>query len=251
MEVAITIGSYCMPHFAELCALRCRRLFGDETPILISDDLSHKSNEVKAMADRIGCAYVVGDGRFSHFGGDMQALLNAITWGSQSEITMKLSQRFIPVLPAFRDAMNRVFEDTNMLLALPGQLSPHQIARPQAAFYGKFGILTDVIAVRNGALNAKQMLEDYLGRLRNPKRHSDCFVETTIGALLSSTFKGKHTVLKAWTIHEPTKPKLYLRKAQSNSSEYAKVAKMEGVEGNWDLREWGQIEKSRYMPRPR
>ena len=251
METAVTIGSYCLPQFVELCALRCRRLFGENTPILISDDLSHKSEEIKGMASRIGCAYVVGDGRFSHFGGDMQALLNAVTWGSQSDITLKISQRFIPVLHAFKDVMDKVFEDPEMLLAVPGQLSPHQIARPQAAFYRTFGILTDVIAIRSGALDAESLLNDYLGRLRNPKRHSDCFVETTIGNMLSSTFKGKHRILKEWTIHEPMRPKLYLRKAQSNASEYAKVAKMENIDGEWDLREWGQIEKGRYMPRPR
>lgn len=251
MTFAIAIGSYRLPQFVELCARRCRRLFGDDTPILISDDLSDKSPQIKELARRLDCGYVVGDGRLSHFGGDMQAVLNAIAWGAKHEVAVKISQRFVPVLESFRDTMEGVFLHPDVKVALPGQLSPHQIARPGAGFYGRFGILTDVIAIRNGALTTEELLELYLQRVKNPKARSDSFVETTFGWLLANKFKGQHTIVKEWTIHEPMKPKVYLRKSQSNAGEYAQVAAMEGMNGcNWDLREWIQIERGHYMPKP-
>lgn len=250
MTFAITIGSYRLPQFVELCALRCRRLFGPETPILISDDLSDRSHQIRNIADRLGCGYVVGEGRHSHFGGDMQAVLNSIVWGSGYDVAIKLSQRFIPVMPAFKDSLELAMADPSIQLAFPGQMDLRQIARPQAAFYGRFGILTDAIAIRTGALSSDELLSLYLARVRNPKARSDSFIETTFGHLIATRFNGAHAIIKEWTNHEPFKPKVYLRKSQSNTTEYVKVAAMEDLKGDWDLREWIQIEKSNYMPLP-
>lgn len=250
MTFAITIGSYRMPQFVELCVKRCRRLFGHDTPILISDDISDKSQQIKALADSLDCAYVVGEGQRGHFGGDMQAVLNSIVFGSQSDVSLKISQRFIPVLPEFVDALERAFNNPRNKVALPGQMEARQIARPQAAFYGRFGILTDAIGIRTGAISEQELLDAYINRVRNPKARSDCFVETTFGWLLATKFKDAHVILPEWTNHKPFTAKVYLRKSQSNNNEYAKVAEMEDVKGDWDLREWGIIEKGFYMPKP-
>ncbi len=180
----------------------------------------------------------------------MQAVLNAIAWGQESDVTLKISQRFIPVLPSFVDALESAFSNRRIQLALPGQIELRQIARPQASFYGRFGILTDVIAIRTGALSEQDLLECYLNRVRYPKNRSDCFIETTFGWLLANRFKDAHVIIPEWTNHKPFQAKVYLRKSQSNNNEYAKVAEMEGVTGDWDLREWGIIEKGNYMPRP-
>lgn len=239
-----------MPQFVELCIKRCRRIFGDQVPILVSDDLSSQSDSIKKLADDLGCGYVVGDGRISHFGGDMQAVLNAITWGSDSDACIKISQRLIPVLPAFVDSLNAAFSNPKINVVLPGQLESRQIARTQASFYSRFGILTDVIAIRTNSLSTKELLDIYTERLLRPKARSDCFVETTFGWLLANKFKDAHHIIPEWTNHIPFKPKAFLRKSQSNYNEYQKVAQMENVSGDWDLREWGIIEKSFYMPKP-
>lgn len=250
MTFAITIGSYRLPQFVELCVRRCRRIFDDGVPILISDDLSDLSPTIKDLANRLDCGYVVGDGRQSHFGGDMQAVLNAIAWADNADIAIKISQRFIPVLYDFRLALEKAFATPSTMVAVPGQIQARQISRPQAAFYGRFGILTDVIAIRRGAISTKELLDTYIQRVRTPKARSDCFVETTFGWLLANKFQGAHAIVPEWTNHQPFKPKVYLRKSQSNALEYEQVAAMEGMTGNWDLREWIQIERHGYLARP-
>lgn len=249
MTIAVSIGCYRLPQFVELCARRVRCLFGD-VPIVLSDDLSAESPDILSVADRLGCAYSVGKLRRSHFSGDIQAVINALVLAEQTEsdVAVKISQRFIPVRPAFREAMEREFSDPNVQIAVPGQIPGNQIARPKAKFYARFGILTDVVAIRRGAVSPEELMEAYRARAHSGRR-ADSLVEVTFGWLIANKLNGRAKLVPEWTRHTPMQPKVFLRKSQSTAAEYAAVAAMEGVTGTWDLREWGQIEQMQYMPR--
>lgn len=251
MIYAICIGAYKLTQFVELCVLRCRRVFGD-VPILISDDLSINSPAIKALAEKHDCDYVVGPSQRSHFSGDMQAFVNLLKFMDelQVDVGLKLSQRFIPVLPRFKETMDETFSDSNIQLCLPGQMAKRQIARPRCFFYGKFGILSDCLALRRGAITPEELLECYRARCKPGQKSSDSFAETTWGHLLATKFADRHRIMQEWTHHKPFESKIYLRKSQATEPEYAQVAAMEGVKGYWDVREWGQIEGKEYQSKP-
>lgn len=251
MTTCIVIGAYRLTGFVRLNVLRCRRLWPD-VPILISDDRSPESAAMERLAEELECDYTCPDKRRSHFSGDFQSFINGLVFALEigADVVLKLSQRCIPVLPEFRTAMEQAFEDERCQVVLPGQLNPQQIARPGARFYRKFGLLTDIVAMRADAISPEELLRVY--RERNRGKPADSFSETTFGALLESNFRGpRHRLLDEWTHHRPGQPKLYLRKSQSSASDYQQVALMEGLkEFNWDLREWIQMEgKNGYKPK--
>lgn len=207
---------------------------------------------MERLAEELECDYICPDKRRSHFSGDFQSFINGLVFALEigADIVLKLSQRCIPVLPEFRTAMERAFEDDRCMVVLPGQLNPQQIARPGARFYRKFGLLTDIVAMRSDAISPEELLRVY--RERNRGKPAESFSETTWGFLLEQKFGGhRHRLLDEWTHHQPGKPKLYLRKSQSSASDYQQVALMEGLkEFNFDLREWIQIEtRNGYKPK--
>lgn len=251
MTTCIVIGAYRLTGFVRLNILRCRRIWGADVPILISDDRSPESAAMERLAEELECDYICPEKRRSHFSGDFQSFINGLVFALEigADVVLKLSQRCIPVLPEFRTAMEQAFEDERCKVVLPGQLNPQQIARPGARFYRKFGILTDALAMRSDAIEPDELLGVY--RERNKGRPADSFAETTWGALLDKKFPTAHKILPEWTYHRPGQPKLYLRKSQSGSSDYQQVAMMEGLNvRDFDLREWIQIEgRHGYKPK--
>jgi hypothetical protein len=247
MTVAITIGAYALPDFVELCCRRCRVLFPD-APILIADDLSAQSADIQARAERHHCMYVVSQNRRSHFSGDIQAIITALALAEAQEcdIALKISQRFIPVLPEFRSSMERAFSDPSISLVLPGRVDRRQILRPQSQFFSKFGIQTDVVAIRRGSIAPQTLVDTYRDRVNNPKSKSDSLVETTIGYLAGTHFRGATAVVAEWTNHRAHTAKVFLRRCQSSQEDYQKLGVIEGIKGKWDLREWGMIERKSY-----
>lgn len=245
MTVAITIGCYKLCSFIELNVLRCRRLLPD-VAILLSDDRSDASKDIQALAAKYDCDYVCSPKRRSHFSGDWNHLVNSLVFAKEIgvKIAVKLSQRCIPVLPGFFVALDRAFTDPEVQIGHPGRLNPNQIVRHGSRFYRKFGVLSDILAFRVGAIEPEELLSMYKER-NNTGRPSDSFSETSIGHLLATRFPGrKARLIEEWTNHEHGKPKLFLRKAQSPASDYAQVARMEGlnIDKGWDLREWREIE---------
>lgn len=103
-SVAITIGSYSAPDFVRLNIRACRRVFGSEVPILVSDDRSNLSAEVERVAEEEGAAFSGCDRRRSHCSGDWQAYVGGCEWGRacNADITIKLSRRFILAAAGFQ-----------------------------------------------------------------------------------------------------------------------------------------------------
>lgn len=257
MTVAVTIGCYRLIAFIEVGILRWRRLIPD-VPILLADDRSPESPLIEALAKKYDCDYICPPARRSHFSGDWNALCLGLQFARELgvDIAVKASQRVIPVLPGLLDPMLKAFEDLECQIVLPGQLSANQIVHPRSRFYKKFGLLSDLIAFRSNAISPEELCEFYRERSRaagnNGTPMSNSFAETTLGTLIAHKFQGNgHRLLGEWTHHQPGKPKLYLRKSQSSSSDYRQVAMMEGLDvHDFDLREWIQIEgKNLYRPK--
>lgn len=252
-SIAITIGSYKLFDFARLNAAMCRRVWGDSVPILISDDLSHLSPDIRAWCDDNGVAYLCSPSRRSHFGGDITALINSVVFAESCECdySLKLSQRMIPIAAGFREALERAMENPEVMMCVPGSPLQQQIARPASAFYARFGSLTDAVAFRTGAITGQKIRDTYADAFNSAKSRNDGLVEVVVARIASECFPNGHVKLPEWTVHRPMQPKLFLRKSQSTHEEYEKVAKEVGIPtGQFDLREWLQIERENYLCRP-
>ena len=251
--VAVTIGSYKLCDYVDLNLAQCRKLFDEHDPyFLVSDDRSPRSKEIEAIAKKHGASYVVGEKRRSHFTGDLQSLLHAAKFGELTEawLCIKLSQRFVPAHPDFVDLLLSQFGDLNVAMVLPGQPQKRQMARPSANFYSQFGLLTDCMAWRPAALPAEKIEQFYRDQLADitDQKKGKHLVEVTMGRIAERLLPGRVRMLDGLANHQIGKPKLYLRKAQSNSGEYRQLAKEHGLEGTYDTREWVAIEGKDYIP---
>lgn len=252
MTWAITIGAYRLCDFVALNLAQCRKLFGADTMLLVSDDLSHFGPQMSAIAERYEAGYMAPQARRSHFSGDFQALINAVVFAAatQSDAALKLSQRFVPC-DGLKALLEETFSNPSVQIVLPGRPGTSQMARPSASFYSQFGILTDCIAIRRGAIPPDELVDVYRARHRSEERGAR-LVETTLGWIIANRFRPENVaVLDQLANHSPLNPrKLFLRKSQSNRGEYIRLAEEHGIKGVFDLREWGLIEGPHYMAAP-
>lgn len=252
MQTAIVIGAYKLTHFVRLGILRCRRIWGDDVPILVSDDYAPESKDIQAMASEMNCDYICPKKRRSHFSGDMSVFVNGLVYGRETgaDVVLKLSQRFIVVLPEFKEALDRAFMDPSCQIALPGRIPANQISRPGAVFYKRFGILTDCLAFRPTCMEPEDLVSFYRERCKEGRKPHDSFSECTWGALLDQKFANAYKIIPEWTAHRDGQKKVYLRKAQSSESDYRQIAMMEKVHSpnGWPLLEWRLIENGQYRP---
>lgn len=245
MSLCIVIGSYGLPDFVQLNLAQCCKLW-PSSPILVSDDLSPVSEKIREHARNYGASYMATGERSSHISGDFQVFLNAARFGQQTGLpVLKLSQRFVPARHEF--AQRLAGELDGLVAVLPGQLSRNEIARPKANIYLRFGLLTDVALFNASIITPQILLNEYnvgLAMVGAGQHGSKIFTEIVWGRLRSS-IPGIRTV--DWLAkHVPMEPKLFLRKAGSNSIEYADLARSNGVSGEWDVREWSLIEGKQY-----
>jgi len=252
MTVAICIGAYRLAEFVELNLCQCLRLFGEDTLVLVSDDRSPNSDAIKAIADKHGAGYVVGEKRCSHFSGDLQCFINASKFGELTgcDVIIKISQRFVPAHEQFVNVLLSPFEEPGVAMVFPGQPKKNQMARPGAMFYSGFGLLTDCVAWRPKELMAGQIESFYRDQLTDvtDQKKGKHLVEVTFGRIAAKLLDGRIRSLDALANHHIGKPKLFLRKAQSNRGEYINLAKQHGIEGDFDVREWAAIEGKDYLP---
>ena len=244
LPCALTIGSYRLPDFVELNIVLSRMVYGD-IPILVSDDRSLESPLIQDVAAKHDCHYLCTTGRMAHCGGDIQHFINAAEFASQEQkpFAIKQSCRFIP-LAGIEQVWREGFQKASLIV--PGQIKAGQIARPNAAFYQKFGLLTDCVGWKTGSLTGQDIAEHYRATATQAKHAYDNFVEIAWGRLAQAKFKHDIVVDDRLANHEVGKPKLYLRKAQSGRQEYENVAKAVGVTGQFDIREWKAIEGPQY-----
>lgn len=251
MTIAIVIGAYRLRAFCELNVRACRRLWPDAR-VLISDDRSDDSPSIEAMADNEGVSYVCSESRRSHASGDIQSFINGQVFAEQvrADVILKLSQRLIPVKPRFRELVEDPFRDPEVWLAFAPPLSGKMsVARQSAVFYIGMPILCDIVAWRPDRCSAKVILEAYREsavRAGNRDTHAkarELFSENTWIRLVDTHFKGHAMTVPEFTNPKPFHQKIFLRKAQASEGEYKTLAEELGVEGEFPILEWKQIEK--------
>ncbi len=254
MKIAVVLGTFSLVNFVRLNLLRLQQLFSD-CPVLVADDRSENSDQIKALAEQFGCAFCGSTIQRGHFAGDMQTVIAGLSFAEQegADILLKLSQRLVPILPVFRDYIETPFADERINIVVPGKISANQIQLPQSKFYSGFGILTDVIAIRVGSITPEQLLRKYTENFKYGRFSPNVLVEVFFGQLLATHFAKAAFVSPALANHTPMEPCAFLRKATNDPKSYEMIAKMHGLKGDelmFDTRELAHIFGKDYLSRP-
>jgi hypothetical protein len=252
-SVAIVIGAYRFADFVRLCIRGARSVFGSDTEILVSDDHSFNTGAIEAVADGEGCSFITSGRRRSHCSGDWQTFINGAHWarGGEADVVLKISQRFIPLKSGFKSSILSPFSDPNVDIVHPSKMHRRHLARPGIGVYSHFEVLTDCFAWRNGSVDPEMLKEVYTRRAHNTEiQYTATVPEFCWEQIISTHFKGKAVGVDALS-NPPIGPdKDYLRKASATHGEYLRAAEELGVEGDFDLREWKDIEGKQYLCRP-
>lgn len=249
MRIAYTVGAYRLVSFIKLSVLQLRKLDPD-CPILISDDPSQETVHIERLAKESGCEYRGARTRRGHFAADFQSLVNALVFAEANgcDVAVKASQRFIFRKPEAIDVLQKCFSNSNIMAATPGQPTFHNGSAPARGF-GAFGTLSDVVAIRVGAMSAEQLLHLYRARIIREKVPWASFIECLVDELHSNVFPGR--TMKLPELTNPTADPIYLRRYQANEKQYRDLALSHGFNGQFPLQEWGQIEMGNaYFCRP-
>lgn len=249
MRIAYTIGAYRLVPFIKLSILQLKKLDPD-CSILVSDDPSNESVHIESVAKETGSSYRSARTRRGHFAADFQSLVNALVFAEANgcDIAVKASQRFIFRKPEAIDVLRKCFSNPNIMAATPGQPHHHNGSAPARGF-GAFGTLSDVVAIRVGAMSAEQLLHLYRARIIREKVPWASFIECLVDELHSNVFPGR--TMKLPELTNPTADPIYLRRYQANEKQYRDLALSHGFNGQFPLLEWGQLEQgSQYFCRP-
>lgn len=249
MKLAFTISSYRLNPFVKLGLAQLRKL-SPESDIFVSDDRSLESDSIKSTAEQYGAGYSCSRVRRSHFAGDFQGLVNSLVFAEANDcvVAVKVSQRFIFRKPESIDVLRKCFSNPNMMAATPGQPKLTNGSKPAQGF-GAFGTLSDVVAIRVGAMSAEQLLHLYRARIIREKVPWASFIECLVDELHSNVFPGR--TMKLPELTNPTADPIYLRRYQASEKQYRDLALSHGFNAQFPLQEWGQIEQgSQYFCRP-
>lgn len=250
MTIAFTIGAYRLCDFIRLGIHQIQKLSPD-SPILVSDDPSQESGYIKKAAEDAGCFYRGANVRRGHFAADFQSMMNCLAFAkaAEADIAVKVSQRFIFRKPEAIDVIRKCFEDPNVMMATPGQPRVTSGGKAQQGF-GAFGILTDVVCFRVGAITPEELLVMYRARILREKVPWKDFIECTVDELHTQRFPGKTSRLDSLTNQPDPRDPIYLRRYQNNEKQYRALASDAGIAGQFPLDEWGRIEGRNYLCRP-
>jgi len=254
MKFAVTVGAFELDWFVELQILSLRHVFGPEVPVLISDDISQRSAEIRDLASRYGVHHTCSETHRSHFAGDVQAGLNALAFAEAqgADIAIKVSQRLILCEPVVAEIISRYFADPNVWLVLPGRIPPGTIKRAESRFFASLSTNCDVVAIRVGTISPTELKDAYEGRVRaNQMRHAS-LVEGLFAHLIDTHFNHHFKFAPELTVPYPGRAPLFLRKCQSEPADYMNHASRLGLSSDGRavyLQEWRQLTLS-YRPCP-
>lgn len=249
MKLSFTLSTYRLKSFVHLGLAQLRKL-SPESPILVCDDRAAESDAIKEYADQYGAQYRCSRVRRGHFAADFQSLVNAIVFAQStgSDVAVKISQRFVFRKPESIDVIRKCFENPNIMAASPGQ--PKVTAGSAGARgFGAFGTLSDIVAIRTGALSPEQLLHLYRARLLREKVPWASFIECVVDELHNNVFPGR--TIKIPELTNPTADPIYLRRYQATENQYRQLAHENGFNGLFPLTEWREIEKMGYMCKPK
>lgn len=252
MKFAVAIGTYSLLNFIELNILTCRHVFGESTPIILSDGHCDQSPQVEALAEQYGCAYVGERINRGHFVGCAQNAVVAAAFAQHvgADIAVKINQRLILLSPEIPDIVSDVFKDGSIDIALPG--SPKLESLMTSKFFAKFSYLVDVIFMRSSSFDPDWIKHSYESQWKNGSRHIDSYTEMYWANVCKSKCDGRTRKLDFLTNHGE-RPFKYLRKVQNSNEDYVQVARNMGMDGfpAFATAEWQQLRQGSYMPLPR
>ncbi len=251
MTFAIVIGSYDMPNFVELQLRSLPKIFPG-APILVSDDLSQHSAEIREVAGRFDAYYVCSNTHRGHFAGDCQDAVNGLAFAAQHEadLLLKISQRFVLTDPVTREILERYFSDPEVWLAFPGKIHPSSIKRAESRFFSNFSTVTDFFAIRPEKLNPETLKNLYETRVKEQRNRFDTLIEPLWAYIGDVTLAGHAIRMPEFSSHYPGRPPIYLRKCQQEPADYIVFAGEHGMPEFLPLlMEWRQMSNS-YRPSP-
>jgi hypothetical protein len=250
LKFAVTIGSFGLPSFVDLNITLLRSVFGDDVPILVSDDLSQWSPQIKEVADRRGVSLYVSPAARGHFLGDWQAVINAVEFSriNECDVAIKISQRFLLTDRKILPILEGIFSDPNVILALPGRPGKNRI-KSDSKWFSKLPILTDILFLRTPDVTPEFLMENYQDRVRTRKDALASLVEAAVYDLMLVPWAGKARTVNELTEHFMNQPHYYLRRYQDPIQLYQTIAERNGVSLTPVLSEWARI-LPRYNPRP-
>lgn len=227
-------------------------MFGEDTPIVLSDGRSERSAEMEALAADYDCAYVGERVNRGHFAGCQQSTVCALAWGLEvkSDVSVKCNQRLILMSPLIRQVVETVFRQDQIMLALPGRPSPDTL-HPGSKFFATFPALNDVVFWRTGSVDPEYARASYDAQWKGGTKHYEAYTEFWHWMVMHQKFPKQHVLLPCLTNPIPGKPPWYLRKAQHSRADYVKAATEAGMTNfEFPVAEWSAIRRGRYQPRP-
>lgn len=244
----MTIGSYQLSDFVHLNIHCCRHVFGEDVPILVSDDISKSSPEIRNLCAEHGVNYHAGGPR-GHFAGDCAAAVNALQFANQvgADLAIKLSLRLLLTDPIAAEILSNHFASPNVWLGIPGRISPHTIKQDASRFFAHFSVLTDILCIRTDSFSPQMLKERYEHRVHEARNHHDKLIESLWANLLDTHFANHSAIMNEFSA--PRTPPIYLRKAQSHPADYELIAQKHGVKINPVLVEWSRMMPA-YRPSP-
>lgn len=252
MTFAITVGSYCLPHFITLQIHSLRKVFGESVDILISDDHSSETNAIMAIAEQHGCHFCTSSARRGHFAGDIAAVVNSLGFAKQcnADVAVKISQRMLLASPAIRERAEWYLSQPDIAIALPGTPAKIQICGTSKGF-SKFPWLTDVLFMRLDRMMSAEAVRDfYEASWKNSADPRDGIPEIAMMHMVEKPLAGKVRRFDELTYHDPNRrEKLFHRRYQSTSGELRKFAEGFGLLAHYQLGEWRTMDRD-YSPRP-
>ena len=97
-SVGLVVGTFASVPYIHL-HLEARRRLYPELPLLVHDDASPKTNDLKRLCDDYGCEFETNDTRQPPCIGDLSCFVGGLIWGKEREIDLvvKMSRRFVPI----------------------------------------------------------------------------------------------------------------------------------------------------------
>jgi hypothetical protein len=248
VKLAFTISAYRLCDFVHLGLNQLRKLSPD-SPILVCDDPSPESLGIRSHAEQHMATYDVARKRRGHFAGDFQSLVSALVFAQSrgADVAVKVSQRFIFRRPESIEAIQRAFTDPNIMVATPGQPVVNGVNRATKGF-GQFTTLSDIVAIRVGAISAEEMLHMYRQKLLTDRAPWGSFIECAVDSL-HGKFAGRTVKMEELT--NPQADPWFLRRYQATEQDYRNLALADGWNGRFPVEEWGAMEGRKYLCKPR
>lgn len=233
--------------------IQTRKVFGDDVPILISDDRSVNSDKIEAVASKYGAAYDCSRVRRSHFAGDLSSVLSSIVFArSQNcDVAVKISLRLILLDPQLKDLFTDRFQNHICNMILPSKVRPNQLIRRESTTFSMLPCLTDIVLLRANAIEPQEIIDLYRHKCTNEKAPHASLIEALFTDLWHGKFKDKTHIEDAISVHQPGQPHRFLRKAQNNRLEYLDHARKLGIVGEFNTSEWNSLLGVNYFPKPR